>query len=321
VRSAGDCGAEVALEELVDETGVYPGRAKLVILQNLPEKAEIRANAAHVVLAKRANHARNGRLAGVGPDRQFRQQRVVLHGNHPTGVDAAIDANAGTQRPREARDFAGERKEVAIRVLGIDSAFDGGTAPGDLLLSERQARAGRDLYLEPHQVEAGDQFRDGVLHLKPGVHLQEIEAALLVHQEFNGSGVVIAGGASGADGGLTHGAAHFRVGGDQRRGAFLHYLLVTPLNGAFALPQVNHIAVLVSKHLDFDVAGPPDQPFHINLGAAKSSLGFAGGVAESRFEFRFGLHATHTFAAAARHCLQQDGGSRGRGRTRGLLRM
>ena len=85
-------------------------------------------------------------------------------------------------------------------------------APGDLLLRERQAAAGGDLHLQPHQVEAGDQFGDRVLHLQARVHFEEVEAAVLVHQKLDGAGVVVAGGARGADGGLAHLVAHLRDG-------------------------------------------------------------------------------------------------------------
>ena len=61
-----------------------------------------------------------------------------------------------------------------------------------VLLRERQPRARRDLDLQAHQVEPGHQFRDRVLHLEAGVHLQEVEPAILVHQEFDRAGIVIA---------------------------------------------------------------------------------------------------------------------------------
>ena len=73
---------------------------------------------------------------------------------------------------------------------------------------KRQPRAGGDLDLQLHQVEAGDQLGDRMLHLQPRVHFQEIEAAVLVHQELHRAGIVVAGGARGADGRFAHGLAH-----------------------------------------------------------------------------------------------------------------
>ena len=42
------------------------------------------------------------------------------------------------------------------------------------------------------EIDAGDHFGDGMLHLDAGIHLDEVEAAVLVHQELDGAGVVIA---------------------------------------------------------------------------------------------------------------------------------
>ena len=46
-----------------------------------------------------------------------------------------------------------------------------------------------------HQVDAGDHLGDRMLHLDARVHLDEVEVALLIHQEFDGAGVGVADGA------------------------------------------------------------------------------------------------------------------------------
>ena len=43
-----------------------------------------------------------------------------------------------------------------------------------------------------HQIDAGDGFRDRVLHLDARVHLDEVELAVLVHEELDGAGVRVA---------------------------------------------------------------------------------------------------------------------------------
>ena len=98
----------------------------------------------------------------------------------------------------------GIRQEIVVRILRVDAALDRRAAPRDVLLRERQPPAGRDLDLQPHQVEAGHQFRDRMLHLQARVHFQEVEAAVLIHQELHRAGVVVAGGARGADRRLAH---------------------------------------------------------------------------------------------------------------------
>ncbi len=50
---------------------------------------------------------------------------------------------------------------------------------------------------------------------------------------------------------------------------FLHELLMTALNGALALAQVDHPPVLVAQNLKLDVAGRGDVFFHIDIGGSK----------------------------------------------------
>ena len=58
--------------------------------------------------------------------------------------------------------------------------------------------------LRPHQVEAGDDLGDGVLHLDARVHLDEEPlVAVQVVEELDGAGVVVADLAGHADGGVA----------------------------------------------------------------------------------------------------------------------
>ena len=49
--------------------------------------------------------------------------------------------------------------------------------------------------LEVHEVQRGRELRHGVLHLKSRVHLQKVEVPVLVHQELDGSRILVIGGA------------------------------------------------------------------------------------------------------------------------------
>ena len=63
----------------------------------------------------------------------------------------------------------------------------------DVLLGEVERLARGDADLPGDEVEAGDQLGDRVLHLEAGVHLEEVELAVLV-EELDGAGVVVAAG-------------------------------------------------------------------------------------------------------------------------------
>ena len=177
----------------------------------------------------------------------------------------------------------------------------------DVLLLQVQPRSGRDLNLQPHQVEPGHQFRDRVLHLETRVHLQEVEAAVR-----GPPGTPPCRRCNNPPPRATRMAASpisSRISGcsrHQRRRALLHHLLVPPLDRALALAQVNHVAVAVAEDLDLDVARPVDQLLDVDLRIAERALGFARGVAKGGFEFGFAIHAAHALAAAACHGLQQD---------------
>ena len=52
--------------------------------------------------------------------------------------------------------------------------------------------AARDPDLPPHQIDAGHHLGDRMLDLQPRVHLEEVEAAVLVEQELDRAGVGVA---------------------------------------------------------------------------------------------------------------------------------
>src|SRR3546814_8844076 len=75
-----------------------------------------------------------------------------------------------------------------------------------------------------------------MLDLQAGVHLDEVELAVLV-EELDGAGAAVAE--------LAHGGCHARADGlalggvQRRREGFLQQLLVTPLQRAVALAEVD----------------------------------------------------------------------------------
>ena len=178
-------------------------------------------------------------------------------------------------------------------------------------------RAGGDFDLQADQVETGDELGDRVLHLQARVHFQEVEAAVPIHQEFHRAGIVVAGGARGADGRLAHGLPHLRMERHQRRRALLDHLLMAALQRALALAQVHQVAVAVSQHLDFDVARLVDQLLDVDFGVAEGAFGFAGGIAKSRFQLRLADPRGACPCRRRRPRLSAGWGSRARGRTRG----
>ena len=245
------------------------------MLQNAPEEREIGLDAANEVFVEGAPHAGNGGFTIGSIGHQLGEHGIVVERHSPALVDAAILADsrpAGLQQPGN---FAGRGKEVVFGVFGVDAAFDSMSADGDIFLTEGQLFAGGNAQLEMDEIEAGDQFGDGMLHLQAGIHLQEVEVAVGVYQEFDGTGIGVASRLRGLDSYLSHAPAQVFIDDGGRR--FLNDFLMPPLNGALALAKIHHMAVLIAEHLDLDVAGIFDVLLEIDLAVIEGALGFALG--------------------------------------------
>ncbi len=147
--------------------------------------------------------------------------------------------------------------------------------------------AGRDPDHLLDEIDAGDELGHRVLDLQARVHLQEEEAAVLAGHELHGAGAVVADRLGQRDGLLAHGLA--RLGVEQRRGRLLDHLLVAALDRAFALAQVDDVAVLVAQHLDLDVARVLDELLDEHAVVAEARLGLRAGEREALLGLLGGL--------------------------------
>src|SRR4051812_14549881 len=100
-----------------------------------------------------------------------------------------------------------------------------------------------------------------MLDLQPRVHFEEVEALAAgvgaVDDQLDRARAIIADRPRQRDRLLAHRLAH--LGRDERRRRFLDDLLVATLDGAFALAEIDDVAVLVAEHLDLDVARRLDE--------------------------------------------------------------
>src|ERR1019366_5144837 len=221
------------------------------------------------VLDQRAAHPADGQLPSRAPDDQLGDHRVVAGGDHPRSGERRIDPDPRTGGLVVAGDPARRGHEAVAVVLGIDPAFDGMTPGHQVLLAELEVLAGRDPQLFGDKVHGVHGLRDGMLDLQPRVHLQEEELTLGVDQ-LHRAGVDIADRARGGDGDLTHALPGLRV--DDDRGRLLEDLLMAALDRAFALAEVNDIAVGVGEYLDLDVPRFLDVALEKDGGVAKGAL-------------------------------------------------
>ena len=118
-----------------------------------------------------------------------------------------------------------------------------------------------------------------MLDLDAGVHLDEVELAVLV-EELERAGAAVADRAAGLDAALAHDAPLAR--GDAGRRRFLDHLLVAALHGAVALAQVDDVAVAVRQHLELDVPRPLQELLHVDLVVAEGGARLGARDADRR---------------------------------------
>jgi hypothetical protein len=90
-----------------------------------------------------------------------------------------------------------------------------------------------------------------VLHLQPGVHLQEEELALRRHDAFDRASIDVTRGRGQRDGGTADALPQGRV--QAGCGCLLDQLLEAALDRTFALAQVDDVALRVAEDLHLDV--------------------------------------------------------------------
>src|SRR5438046_293533 len=101
------------------------------------------------------------------------------------------------------------------------------------------------------------------LEQQRGIHVEEREAALVVHQELERAGVDVADRARAGERGLGEPALGPRI--EIRRRRLLDELLMAALDRALALVQMHDRAFAVAEDLHLDVAGRFEIALHVHL--------------------------------------------------------
>src|SRR4030095_1750417 len=114
-----------------------------------------------------------------------------------------------------------------------------------------------------------------MLDLKTSVDFDKEELTRRSKDELNCSGVCITDRSTGGHRGFADAAAELR--GCCRRRALLDDLLMTSLNRALPLEEMDQMPVVVSKDLNFNMARSLDVLLQKQRRIAKSLLAFAAG--------------------------------------------
>ena len=297
---------------LLDEGGVAAARLEGGVVDHVNQEGDVGLDALDLNLPQ--GPAGLGHSAQEGPveGADLHQQGVVVGQNLRAGVDvAAVQTDAVAGAGVVHADLAGVGHEVVGGVLGGDTGLDGvavalnGLLGGDVDFLGVEGIALGDEDLGADDVHVGDQLGDGVLHLNPGVHFDEVGVALQVHQELAGAGVPVAHVAAQSQGAVEDLLAGSF--GDREGGSVLNHLLVTALDGAVTVVQVDHVAVVIGQDLDLHVLGAPQVLFNKDLVVAEGLLGLVDGLLELLGHVCFLINNAHAAATAAVGGLQHHG--------------
>lgn len=174
-------------------------------------------------------------------------------------------------------------------------------------LVDAERLAGGDAQLGGDEVDARHLLGDGVLDLQPRVHLHERELVRIVcrHDELDGASAAVIDTASGLDRRLCELGAQLVA--EVWRGRLLDDLLVSPLQRALALAEVDDGAVAVGDDLYLDMAGSGDQPLEEESVIAERCLRLAPRGRERLGEVLARRDGVHALAAAACRGLHKHG--------------
>src|SRR6266403_2906870 len=195
-------------------------------------------------------HPPHGLSAISALNDQLRNHRVIIGRDYRVRIRRGIHPYAGTARSLKSCDASCRRNEC-IGVLGVNTAFDG--MPRELHFTDSFFQALPSCYpnLSLNQIYARHQFRHRVLDLNARIHFDEIKRTVLIHQEFNCARIGVPDLLQRAHD--FHAQIFAPLGIHPWGRRLLDQFLVAPLNAAFPLTQMNDFAVLIAKHLKFNV--------------------------------------------------------------------
>ena len=124
-------------------------------------------------------------------DNDLGQHRIVERRDLRAALDPGLDARI--LGPRDMRQQAGARAEVAAGIFGVEAHLDRCAPRLDARLIERRHLAGRLPHHPLDEIDAGDFFGDAVLDLEARVDLEEVElVGRQRRRELDGAGALVA---------------------------------------------------------------------------------------------------------------------------------
>ena len=281
--------------------------AEVRILDDLTEEGNGRVHAADDILAEGALHDAQGLLPVMGIGDEQGAGGVIVGREVVARGNIGVEAHAGAAGGHVAGNQARVGSEIILRVLQVDAHLHGRVAGLEsiLVVAELGAEGHGDLLF--HEINAVAAFRDAVLHLQTGVHLDHVGIAVRGHEKFHRGQGLIAHGAHEPAGVFLEPGAQFRGHAFPGGRRDFHELLVVALHGAVTFVKGEDIAVMVGQHLDLDVMHISQELLHEETRVAEGRLGHGGGFEEGVLELGLAVHGEDAAATAAAFGLEHDG--------------
>ncbi|RMN80036.1 hypothetical protein ALQ52_04429 [Pseudomonas cannabina pv. alisalensis] len=202
-----------------------------------------------------------GLIAVRRPTDQLGDHRIEIRRDLATGFHPGINAQptAIGRRKADSGQQAGAGLEVTARILGVQPRLNGMAdrlQTGLQLIERRQITSGQ-LHHPTDQIDTPHLLGNTMLDLQARVHFQKIKALVFaVEHKLDGPGAAIVDRSGQLDGRRAQliGHAVRQVG---RRGFFQHFL-VAALYRAVAHAEGQYVALTITEHLHFQMAGALD---------------------------------------------------------------
>ncbi len=175
---------------------------------------------------------------------------------------------------------------------------------GKIFLRERQLLPLGHADLQRNEVKPRNHFCDRMFDLQTRVHFHEIERTVGIEQKLNRPCPRIANRLGGGHGGGAHFGAN--ICGKPRRRRFFNHLLMAPLDGTVTFEQINRIARVIGKNLNFDMARPRQVFFDEHMFIAESGQRLALRPRKGFAELRRVFNHAHALAPATGGCLDKQ---------------
>src|SRR5712671_4240499 len=293
----------VRSQQPLDEMRIDFPRSEIGVRQNPAMQRNRRLDPFNDEHFQRPLHPPHGLRAISALNDQLRNHRIIIGRDYRVRVRRGIHPYAGTTRSLKRCD-ASCRGNECIGVLGVNTAFNGMTR--ELHFADGFFQALPSCYpnLSLNQVHARHQLRHRVLDLNARIHFDKIKRTVLVHQEFHGARIGVPD--------LLQRAHHFHTqifapfGIHAGRWGFLNQFLVAPLNAAFPLAEMNDFAVLVAKHLKFNVTRVLQKSLRVHIRIPKGLLRLAARCLICRKQLILIAHNAHSPATTTSHGFQDQ---------------